>query len=377
MKNIRYVISLLLGIGWMGCGAPEAENPQQLVENYRKQIEELQNKIALLEADMVEDEPTEKGVYVRVAEVMSRSFEVTVDAIGKLQPENEALLAPEQPGRLTQILVKEGAYVQKGTLLARTNTQAVERQIASLKVQLELAATLYEKRQRLWQEKVGSEIELLQAKSNKENLEQQQKALQAQYQMGQIKAPFAGIIETIDRRIGELCGGTSPFGILVNTQKLKLYADISEIYLPTIHKGDPVQIYFPTLTDSLTAFISRISSRVDGVMKTIRIRINLSNRQGKFKPNMSCSVRLTTYKKEQAIVVPTILLRSDFNGEYLFLAVETSQGLKAKKQYIQKGQTFEGQTEILYGVKEGDFILSDGYDNVADGVPLLLKRQNN
>lgn len=364
----------LLVLVLAGCSAKSPStnaDKEEELKTYKKELSELKKKIAKLEAEL--DSDSGKGaINVVTTPVEYRLFEHFVDVTGKVEADKNIVVSPEAAGKIISIDVREGDRVQKGQILARLNTEMIERSLDEIRINLQLATTTFERQANLWKQNIGSEMEYLQAKSQKESLEQKLEGLQAQMDMAQVRAPINGIVDNVIQKQGEMAGPQMPFARLVNIDQVYVTADISEMYLQKVKAGDQVQLDFPVLDQTVEAKIYRTSSVIDADSRTFRVRINLNNASGDIKPNMLSVLKLRTFAAENAIVVPSILVKKDFTGEFVFIARQKDGKTVAKKQYITSGIKDNNNTLVIDGLKVADQLITRGYAQVVDGSVISL-----
>lgn len=367
MKKI--LMALTAALIAVACSAPPAENEQakrQQLQALKQQMYEMKQQIESLE-DELESTSEEEVVNVKVAEIETRTFEHFIEVTGKVEAEYNVDVNPETAGVITEVIVTEGQAVPKGFVMGKISTDILERTVEELKIQLELAATNFKRQQNLWDQNIGSEMQYLQAKNNKESLEKRIDGLEEQIKMSEIKAPISGVVDVIYQKKGNIGNPQTPFAKLVNIGDIKIYADISESYITKISKGDKVKIYFPALDREVEAPIVQIGNTIDPNNRTFRVRINLKNPDKMIKPNLVSIVKIRDYKAEDAIVVPSLYVKEDFNGDYTFVVKEKDGKTVAEKVYVTTGVTDNNMTEITEGLQAGDKVISEGFSQVADG----------
>jgi RND family efflux transporter MFP subunit len=246
--------------------------------------------------------------------------------------------------------------------------------IKEVKTNLELARETFEKQKRLWQDSVGSEMQYLQAKNKKETLEAKLETLNAQLDMSTIEAPFAGIIEEINQKVGELASPGREILHLVNLNELKIKANLSEKYVSNIRKGDQVQVKFPALDNySVKVEISRKGSIIDEESRTFTIEARFPNPQEKIKPNQVAIINVNDYTNNEALVVPSEVIKQDMKGDYLYVIEETNGTPAASKVYVKTGRSYNNQTVIRNGLKPGQKVITAGYTQVSEGTEVSIK----
>jgi membrane fusion protein (multidrug efflux system) len=301
------------------------------------------------------------------------SFEHYIEINGRLEAEEDAFISPEMSGQIETIHVKEGETVKKGQLLVSLNTNLIQSNIREVKTGLELAAKLYNKQKELWDQHIGSELQYLEAKNKKEQAEAKLETLETQLNMAMIEAPFNGVVETILMKEGELATPGMQLIRLINLDYLKLYGNISERYLTSVRKGEQVFVSFPDLEGlTITAPIFRVGNVIDDASRTFRIEIKIRNSNHNLKPNLYSVIKINDFTSNSAFVVPSIAIKQDMRGNYLYIASE--DGKKARKKYVETGLSYGDQTMILKGLELGNQVIVKGFAQVSDGVDINVKQ---
>lgn len=352
-------------------GDEDRKAKQEELANYKKELSELKKQIAKIEKEL-SDGNSESIINVVATGIEPNLYEHFVDVTGKVEADQNIIVSPEAAGKIISIDVKEGDKVRKGDILARLNTEMTQRSLAQVEINLQLATTTYERQADLWKQNIGSEMEYLQAKSNKEALEQQKEGLVAQLDLAIVRAPIDGVVDEIIQKQGEMAGPQMSFARLVNIDKVYITADVSEIYLQDVEAGDKVAVEFPVINKNIDATIFRASSVIDPGSRTFRVRIDLDNRSNDIKPNMLAVLKLRTFAAENAIIVPSILVKKDFSGEFVFVAEEVDGKMQAKKRYIETGIKDNNNTLVTKGIESGDKIITKGYAQVVDGSAISI-----
>ncbi|TRX66253.1 efflux RND transporter periplasmic adaptor subunit [Carboxylicivirga sp. M1479] len=371
MKKLLILPLIALMVACAGEPADETKAKQEQLKTYKKELSDLKKEIIKLEKELSLNRK-EGVVNVVTAKAKQELYEHFVDVTGKVKADKNILISPETAGKIISINVKEGDRVRRGTVLARLNTEMTQRSLRQVEINLQLATTTYERQADLWEQNIGSEMEYLQAKSNMEALQQQKEALQAQLDLATVRAPIDGVVDEIIQREGEMAGPQLPFARLVNIDHVYITADVSEIYLQQINAGDRVDVEFPVIDKNINARIYRSSAVIDPDSRTFRVRIDLTNKSNDIKPNMLAILKLRTFAAEDAIIVPSILVKKDFSGEFLFVAEDIDGKVRAKKRYIQTGIKDNNNTMITEGLQAGDKIITEGYAQVVDGSAISL-----
>ena len=301
-------------------------------------------------------------------------FRHYITVFGNVEADQYAKISPEMNGQIRTIHVQEGQHVSKGSLLVSLNTDATQSGIDEARTGFELATTTYEKQKKLWDQGIGSEIQYLQTKAQKEAAEARLNMLEAQLDLSQIRAPFNGVVDKIYLKVGDIAGPMIPVVEFVNLSKLTIKADVSETYVESIHDGDKVSVSFASIPGTLNTKIVRTSEVINPGSRTFQIELKINNPDEKIRPNMISSIQINDYTSEQAFVVPSIVIKRDITGDYLYIAAPNEKNqLIAKKKYIERGISSEGNTMITKGLKEGDKVIVAGYNLVSTGSLLAIK----
>ena len=358
------------------CSAKDAEkdlNKEEQLKKYKTEFAVLKKKISALETEIKNESGDEQTINVVVEELKSSKFEHYIQITGNVEADKNITITPETGGNIISIDVVEGQKVKKGDVLGRLNTSQIQRTIDEVKTNLDLSTTIFERQERLWKQKIGSEIEYLQTKANKESLERNLEALQAQKDMAIITAPFNGIVDEIHQKKGELAGPSIPFAQLVNIDKVYVEGDVSESYLNYIKSGAVVLLDFPAITFSTSAPIYRTSNVIDPGNRSFKVRINLNNSNHQIKPNLISIMKIKDYEVDNAMVVPSILIKKDFEGNYLYLAKKEGKHFVAKKTYINVSKTYNNKSMVESGLNLGDKIITEGFAQVVNGTLINTK----
>lgn len=372
MKTFKIIATIFVFSILSACSTEEtAETISKQLESLRKEQRELAQKITDTEQKLKalsKNEDTRQKEAVVLQQITPRTFKHFFETSGSVEAVEEAFISPEVNGQIKKILVVEGDRVKKGQLLAELNTDIIERNIAEIETALVLAKDVYERQKRLWEQKIGSEVQFLEARNNKENLENKLQTLQAQLDLASITAPIDGIVEKVYQKNGELAVPGVQLIHLVNLNELKVRADVSEAYLPVIHSNDSVNLTFPSFPDykkSLT--ISRVGNVVNKNNRTFEIEVRVKNENEILKPNMIAVITINDYTAKNSMIVPSKVIREDLNGRYLYVAEWQGDDLVSRKRYISIGRTYGNETRVLDGLKMGDKVITEGFNRITDG----------
>lgn len=372
---MKKFILIILGISSLvACNQSnkDADNIEKQISQYETQIGELKTKIRDLKSQHPENEQNQNDesnkTLVGINTVQYTNFTHYIEVTGNVEPQLEAYISPEINGLIKSININEGDYVQKGQLLASIDTDIIRNSISEVKTQLELAKTIYKKQKELWDQNIGSEIQYLQAKTNSETLENKLTSLNTQLNMASINAPFSGYIETVYQKMGEIGSPSRQLFLLVNLTDLKVTANISESYIPFVHKGDIVNIEFPTFPEmSIKGKIDVVGAVINPNNRTLEIQIPINNPDKLLKPNIISNIKLIDFTNDSALIVPSIIIKNDAdNKTYIYITEERNGNFYAKKIFVKTGQSYGNQTMITDGLNVGDNVIVQGYNIVKN-----------
>ena len=375
MRKAFTVIGIILIIA--SCGpADKKESIREEIKQHKAEVSHLNIKITELEKELenLGESDDQFITPVKVITLQERPFRHYFEVSGSVEAVEQAYISTEINGQIKEIMVDEGDYVLKGQLLAKLNTSITDNTILEVKTKLELATTLYKKQKQLWDKNIGSEVQYLQAKNNKEALESKLQTLQAQLDMAYIKAPIDGIIDRIFSEEGELALPGMQLMQLVNLERLYISADVSEKYLPVIEKGDIVSVKFPTFPSmDMEVRVNRCGNVINKSNRTFLVELKIDNIDGKLKPNILALITFLDFSEDNALVVPSIIIKEDIKGEYIYAALNTNGKMIAKKIYITSGMSNDDETMVSSGLSPGDLIIAEGYSLVTDGTEVKIK----
>jgi membrane fusion protein, multidrug efflux system len=381
MKTLVLLTFFIASVMISGCGSEKGpDDLRKQLDAYHKQSKEIDQKIKDLEKQLAASEngkEQKNNLPVVLETLQTTLFEHYVEASGSVEPVKEAFISPEIGGQISAIFVKEGDRVQKGQLLARLNTQVTQKAVDEIKTSLRLATDLFERQNRLWEQKIGSEMQFLEAKNNKENLENKLATMNAQLEMSNLTSPISGEVEKVNQKNGEMASPGFSMIHIVSLDEVYVKANVSEAFLPFIKKGDDILLEFPSYPDfKMKLPVDRVGSLINPQNRTFEVQVKLNNRDGKIKPNMMAVLRVNDYANPSALVIPSKLLKEDLKGKYVYIAENASPELVARKIYVSPGKSYLGKSEILSGLKAGDRVILDGFNRVSDGSYLNVKANN-
>ncbi len=357
MKNIL-ILSLVLFLA--ACGNEPKDKKAEL-EKLKKEQAKISEQIADLEAQ-IGDDKEDVVKEVTVFDVQKSTFKNYIEIQGKVDAEQNVQVNPEAQGVITKIYASIGQHVSKGQVLAQIDDAVLRQNIAQLQTSLDLATNLYNRQKNLWDQKIGTEVQYLNAKSQKEGLEKQMAVLKQQAAMYKIKSPISGTIDEMDYKVGQAVQPGAPGIRVVNANDLKAKAQVSETYAGRINQGDEVLVILPDASDSVKTRISFASKTIDPMSRSFNVEVKLPSRKT-FRPNMISVLKIVDYTNKDATTVPIKAIQKSEKGDYLMLAVNG----KAKKVDVKVGNVYNGMAEILEGISAGDKVVVAGLNGLSEG----------
>jgi RND family efflux transporter MFP subunit len=323
----------------------------------------LEKEIAKLDTTM---KIAAKTKLVGVDTLEPVTFKHYVEIEGQVDAKENALALQLAPGVVTAILVNVGDHVRKGQVLFTTDASATEAQIATVKTQLSLATTVYEKQARLWKENIGSEVQYLQAKTNKEAAESQFAQLQNAVELTKCKSPIDGVVDEIRLKIGDMAAPSQAMpGIrVINNSSLVIKAKLSDAQIGLLEVGDLVDVNFPDINKTIQSKVSFVGQVVDKQTRTFNVEVKLDNKGANYKTNMIAKLLINDDTQPNVITIPTNTIQQNENGQNYVLVAENNV---AVKKIIETGSEYNGTTVVKKGLSKGDKVISFGYSEVVDG----------
>lgn len=363
MRNLLLYIGIISVLA--SCGG--AEDKEAKLEQLKKERDKISLEIMALEKEIY-PEGNIKTMTVRIDTLHMSPFNHYIEVQGRIDGNENIGVSPRTPGVVNRILVKEGDYVSKGTVLAELDAEVLKQTLFELQSQLDFTTEMFNKQKALWDQKIGSEVQYLTAKNNKESLENKIATINDQIKMSNITSPIDGTVEEIPIKVGQLAAVGFPAFRVVNFSKAKAVADVGEAYTSKINTGDQVQVFLPDLDKEFDQRVSFASKYIDPTNRTFVVEVELPTNHMVYRANMIAVMRIKDYTNPAAISIPqNYLLSSRDEGQYVFVAATEDGKQVARKRNVTTGITYNGLTEILSGLNPGDLIITAGYKDLYDG----------
>jgi len=354
----------------VSCGGKTVDKQAQL-EDLKKQRDKLTTQITQLETE-INPQGMQQATLVRILQVVRGSFEHYIEVQGRIDGNENIAVGPRNAGGVvTKIFVTQGDHVTAGQVLAELDNQVLKQTLQELQTSLDYATDMYNRQKNLWDQKIGSEAQYLAAKNSKESLEGKMKTLQDQLDMSKIVSPINGTVEDIPIKVGQMASPASPQPCfrIVNFSRAKAVADVSEAYSAKIKTGDPVKVFLPDLNTELNATVTFSSKYINPTNRTFTVEAMLPPPDGlTFRANMIAVVRIKDYSNASSITIPQNYIQSGREeGHFVFVAEEKDGKYYARKRSVTPFITYNGLTEVLDGLKEGDKVITTGYKDLYEG----------
>ncbi len=336
------------------------------------EIKALKDQLAELDEAIKKIDTTsndEKLELVTVIDLNPDVFNNYIEAQGKTFTENNVMVTTDMGGLVKGVFVDEGQYVNQGQTLIQLDNSIITSQMAELETAISLAKEVFDKRQRLWNQNIGSEIEYLQAKNQYESLIDKKASANVQLSKTSIKAPISGYIDMINVKLGEMAAPGMPACQIVNNTMMEVKIDLPEVYLGKVNKGDEILIELPAIEKEVKAKVSAVGQTVNAYNRAFQVIASIDNKDNIIKPNMLVKAKFNNLTVSDAIVIPSNLLQESAQGYFVFTAETdslTNEVVAVKKQ-IEVGESYGGQIVVTKGLNESDVIINEGFRNVLDG----------
>ena len=388
----RLLLPLILALTLASCGDRSSATTEEIIASGNleairsKKAEmvtmqnEIKDQIALLDKALEKLDTDRKVPLVTTFTVEEQLFDHYLELQGNVTTKDLLVLYPQYSGVLTEVYVKEGSRVQKGQLLARIDDGGLSQQLAQLKIQFELARTTFERQQRLWEQKIGSEIQYLQAKSNYEAQEQAIGQMEQQLAKTVVTAPFSGTIDDVMTEKGSVVmAGQSSLMRIVNLQNMYIETEVPEKYISSVTVNKNVEIEFPVLQKKLTSRIRQVGDFINPNNRTFKAEVSIPNNGNTVKPNLTARLRINDYTNEKALLIPQSIISENATGEQYIYVVEERNGQNeavAKKVIIETGLTQGDVIEVTSGLEHGQEIIREGARSVNEGQQVRILNSN-
>lgn len=389
MKNILPLIIMTFFI--VSCGSGDKQSVDAVIESQnlksirtkKSELVSEQNlikqEIKKLDIAIAQLDDEKKVPLITTFELEETDFKHFLELQGNVTTKNLLMIYPEFSGVLTNVYVVEGQKVRKGEILARIDDGGLSQQLAQLKIQAELAKTTFERQQRLWDQKIGSEMQYLQAKSSYEAQYQAIAQLEQQVAKTVVKAPFSGTIDDVLTEQGSVVmPGQTQLLRIVNLDNMYIVTDVPEKYIANITRNKKVEVEFPVLGKKMDSKVRQVGDFINPNNRTFKVEVSVPNKERSIKPNLTAKLRINDYSNEKALLIPQGIISENASGEqYIYIVTNKENNeATAEKKIIQTGLTQGGYIEVISGLEAGNEIIQEGARSVNDGQKVKIINQD-
>ncbi len=389
--NVLFAIPLLIMVSCSEEKKIERQTVEKIIETRNLELikkkkaeisaeyNKLREELALLDVEIDKLDTIRKLPIVTTIKINDTLFNHFLELQGNVETKKNIIIFPEYSGILSKVYVTKGQQVKKGQTLAKIDDGGLTQQLAQLEVQYQLAKTTFDRQKRLWDQKIGSEIQYLQAKSNMEAQRKGMAAMKDQIAKTYVRAPFSGVIDDVITEQGSVVApGTSQLFRIVNLNNMYIKTDVPENYLPTVKRGTPVQVYIPVLGETIHTTIRQVGHHINENNRAFEIEIDIPNKNGMIKPNLTAQLKINNYYNEKALLVPLSVISENALGEqYLYVVKDVNEKSEAKveKRIIKTGLSQDESVEVSEGLQSGDEVINEGARSVKEGIKVLVKNK--
>ena len=377
------MLALVLGItaGLLtSCGEEKAQDPAGRLKELQAEQARIGAEIQKLQKELRQSgsktaDNTAANTKTKVVQALTLEespFRTWVEVQGTVDARQSIEVTAESMGVVRNIKVKEGQKVTKGQILAELDQTVLLQSIEEIKGQLDFAKQLYTKQSNLWKQNIGSEVQYLNAKNQKESLERRLSTIESQLDMTRIKAPVSGTVDQVYLKLGQSTAMGMPAVRVVNFNDLRVITDLSESYVSRVREGASVELEFKDLNLSAQGRIAYVARSISALNRTFRAEVPLNNREGLYRPNMIVGMKINDYSTNKAIKIPVNLLQNSDEGTFVMVVRGEGTNLKASRVSVTPGRSNGIETEILQGLQAGDRIITTGYNDLNDGQAITL-----
>ncbi len=335
------------------------------------QQSEIKEQIKRLDIAISELDDIRKVPLITTFVVKEEIFNHYLEIQGNVTTKDLLVIYPEFSGILTHVYIKEGQWVNKGQVLGKIDDGGLSQQLAQLNIQVDLAKTTFERQQRLWDQKIGSEMQYLQAKSNYEAQTQAIGQLEQQVSKTIITAPFSGTIDDVLTEQGSVVlPGQTPLMRIVNLNNMYIVTDVPEKYVSNITINKRVEVEFPVLNKKIESKVRQVGSFINPSNRTFKVEVAIPNKEKSIKPNLTAKLRINDYSNPKALLIPQSIISENANGEqYIYVIKNKVSNAEAfaEKVVIETSLTQGDVIEVITGLEPGMEIIQEGARSVNDG----------
>lgn len=371
MKNIIIYSTLVVFLA--SCSAKTDKKAD--LEKLKAQREQLNTEIAKLEAEVNPNgKAEEKAISVKTTEAKECEFNHYIEVQGVVDGDQNIAVSPQTAGIVTAVYVREGSPVKKGQVMAELDAQVMKQSLVEVNTQLALATSIFQKQSALWEKKIGSEVQYLQAKANKEALEQRVSTINEQIQMSKVISPISGTVESVPLRVGQMASPGMPTSTIrvINMGVAKISADVAETYATRIKNGNDALVSFPDLGKEIECKLNFTSRFIDPTNRTFKVESRISSKDVELRANMIAYIKIKDYTNEKAFCMPVNYVQSNQDGKYIYVAKQSGADWVAERRIVKTGMDYNGVIEVTEGIVAGDKVITSGFQSLNQGEKVVF-----
>jgi len=376
MKTVRIsLLAMLFAIIAISCGSADnvekSKDPAKVraaIKAKQEAIKKLSAEKEALEKWLAEIDSTAKKlkvVEITAQELSIKDFAHYVEVQGNITTSDDpGMASSETGGRIIKLYAKKDAFVKQGDLIAKVDLESIRKSIQEIEISLNLAKDIFERQDKLWKQNIGSEVQYLQAKNQVEQLQKTKERMEHELGKANVYAPVSGHIEQVMSKEGEMCGPGTPIVQIVNTNTLKIVAQVPETFLGKVKVGDAVEIEFPAIESKQSGRVIKIGRMINANNRTFEVEASVDSKGGLVKPNLLATMLIQDYNKPKAISLPDDLIMQDVDGNsYVMLVIDK----KATKKTVTLGKSYKNETVIESGLEGNETLIIKGARQVVEG----------
>ncbi|HMI64016.1 MAG TPA: efflux RND transporter periplasmic adaptor subunit [Puia sp.] len=375
-KILTVVIGSSLLLASCGSGSVQKndslEGKKAQLDSLKSQQDKLAKQVSSLEAEIAKADPSsvvaEKAKLVTLTPMNPTSFTHYIDLQGNVDAENAAYISPRGSGGLVrEVYIRQGDHVNKGQLLLKLDDAIQKQNLANAQTQLVYAKDLYQRRKNLWDQKIGTEVDLINAKNQVDQMESQVKIAQENVDFTNVYADIPGTVDNLTIKVGESFAPGNVTLHIINTENLKVLVQVPETYQERVRVGTPVKIAFPGLNNKeITGTVHIAGKVINTGSRSFQVEIRIPNDKD-IRANQIAVVKLQDYSAKGVLTIPVNTLQTDEKGKYVMVGVKQNGKTVAHKKNVTIGQLYADKIEVTGGLDKDDQLITDGFQGLYEG----------
>lgn len=375
MKQFGIIMLMIFALA--ACTEKSSDDRLKKLEDLKKEREKITKEINELEEQLIAEGMLvkDKSIQVEVSTIDTTEFKSYLDLQGVVDGDENVTATAKTVGVINGVYVKEGQSVYRGQTLAVMDASVLQQSLAELESQLVFLEDLYNRQKSLWEQNIGSELQYLQAKNNMESMQKRIATVRQQIAMNYITSPISGRVEEVNVKVGSSVAPGTPAFRVVNFAKVKVKTEVSETYSKNLAVGSTVLVSFPDLNYEAEAKLSFVSKYISPNNRSFAVECVLpAEKNMDYRANMMAVMKINTYTNPKAIVLPQSIVQNSAKGEYVYVIVKKGNIEVAETRIVKTGKVYNGQIEILSGLKKGDRVVTLGFNSLKDGSEVKISK---